>query len=196
MRSEAKTDDRQLEWKITATEPLAHTSVFDVIRQKESTADGMRGDYIAIDAPDWAMMIAVYEGRFVLVRQWRHAACALSVEFPGGVVDRGEDPAAAAARELVEETGFMAGRIMHLGSVSPNPALFKNRFHVYLAEELTPTGTQKLDADERLIYQLVPVDEVIASYGKGEYTHALMGAAIALYLQHDYLKNKGRPDAQ
>lgn len=179
-------DDRQLKWEITGTKGLLHTPVFDVMQQSEATASGVKGDYIAMSAPDWAMVIAEYRGSFVLVRQWRHSAECMTTEFPGGVVDAGEDTAEAAARELFEETGFRAGKLTHLGSVSPNPALFKNRFHIYLAEELIPTGEQELDDDELLTYQLSPIDDVIRSYGRGEYVHALMGTAIALYLQHRY----------
>lgn len=183
-------DDRQLMWRVNATEELLRTPVFSVMQQRESTDAGLQGDYIAVTAPDWAMVAAVYQGSFLMVRQWRHASESLTAEFPGGVVDEGEDPAAAAARELAEETGFTAGRLTHLGSVSPNPALFKNRLHIYLAEELTPTGEQSLDDDELLTCCLVPIDEVIGAYGKGEYTNALMGTAVAFYLQNAYLKDK------
>lgn len=177
-------DDRELRWQVSEEHELLHTPVFDVKQQHEVSATGIEGDYVAMSAPDWAMVIALYKGCFVLVRQWRHAARELTAEFPGGVVDGGEDPADAAVRELYEETGFWAGRLTRLGTVSPNPALFGNRFHAFLAEELIPTGEQNLDDDELLTYSLVPVDEVIASYGTGEYTHALMGTAIALYLRH------------
>lgn len=177
-------NEKDLEWMIGSEKPLLHTPVFDVLEQHETAATGIQGDYIALDAPDWVMVAAVYQDSFVLVRQWRHAAQSLSLEFPGGVVDRGENAEAAARRELQEETGFSAGKITHLGSVSPNPALFKNRLHVYLAEELIQTGEQSLDSDELLTFEMMPTDAVIAAYGKGEFTHALMGTAIALYLQH------------
>lgn len=175
--------DDELRWQTLSTRPLLHTPVYDVLAQQERSANGVEGEYVAIQAPDWVMTLPVYQGCFVMVRQWRHGEDRLTLEFPGGVQDAGEDPAVTSRRELMEETGFRVGRLTHLGTCSPNPALFKNRFHCYLAEELTPTGTQSLDEDELLRYSLVPIDEVIAGFGRGEMTHALMGTALAFYLR-------------
>lgn len=183
--------DSDLIWRITGTKQLLHTPVFDVEEQAEISAAGVEGSYVALEAPDWVMTVPVYRGCFVMVKQWRHAAQRLSLEFPGGVADPGEDPARTAARELFEETGFRAGRLTHLGSCSPNPALFKNTFHCYLAEELTPTGEQHLDADELLRWQLLPVEEVLAAFGGPEMGHALMGTALAFYLRR--AASEGRP---
>lgn len=177
-------DQNELKWNITDSKMLLHTPVFDVTEQHEIAPNGIEGDYIAMTAPEWAMIVPVYQGNFVLVRQWRHASETISLEFPGGVVDDGEDVATAASRELLEETGFKVGKLTLLGEVSPNPALFKNQFHVYLAEDLTQTGTQSLDDDELLTYELMPVDDVIAAYGSGEFAHALMGTALMFYLRH------------
>lgn len=185
--------DNELKWTIDSKKELLRTPVYDVIEQHEISASGIEGDYIAIDCPDWVQVIPEYGDNFVMVRQWRHSSEALTTEFPGGVVDRGEDPAVSAARELLEETGFRAGRLTKLGDCSPNPALFKNRFHVYLAEDLTPTGEQDLDDDELLTYRLIPIREVIASFGKGGFTHALTGTAIAYYLQNRNYKHKDFP---
>jgi 8-oxo-dGTP pyrophosphatase MutT (NUDIX family) len=183
-------NDNELKWDILESKELLHTPVYDVIAQKERAASGLMSEYMAIDAPDWVMAIAKYRDSFVLVRQWRHSLEGITAEFPGGVIDNGEDPAVAAERELLEETGFKVGRMTYLGSLNPNAALFKNRIHYYLAEDLTPTGEQDLDDDEFLSYLLVPVDEVIDSFGRGEYLHALMGTAIALYLAHERRESK------
>lgn len=177
-------NDNELKWTIQHETLLLHTPVYDVIGQHEVAANGIEGDYVAIEAPDWVMVIPEYQGSFVMVRQWRHSADCLTTEFPGGVADAGEDPAVTAARELYEETGFRAGRMTRLGTVNPNPALFRNRFHIYLADELTPTGEQALDDDELLTYTLTPIHEALAAFGSGEFIHALMGAALALYFQY------------
>ena len=178
-------NDEALTWRVVKTETLLHTLVFDVLAQKECSPAGQTGTYVAMRAPDWVMVIPVLGEDFLLVRQWRHAARRITTEFPGGVRDGDEDPAETARRELLEETGFRAGTLIHLGSCGPNPALFSNTFHIYLARDLVPTGTQHLDADELLTYERRPIREVLAGYGSGEYSHALMGTALAFYLLND-----------
>ena len=175
--------DEELKWSVGETRRLLHTPVFDVFEQDEQAAAGQAGTYVAMRAPDWVMVIPVLGDQFVLVRQWRHAARRLTTEFPGGVRDGEEDPAETAARELLEETGFRAGKLTKLGACSPNPALFSNTFHCYLAEDLTPTGKQHLDDDELLSYELRPVSEVVSAFGSPEFSHALMGTALVFYLR-------------
>ena len=175
--------DGDLIWKTEETGLLLRTPVFEVWRQTEVSSTGLRGDYVAVSAPDWVVAVAEYRGCFVLVRQWRHGEGNLTTEFPAGVVEPGETPEQTAKRELLEETGFRAGKLTLLGTCSANPALFRNHVHCYLAEELVPTGEQRLDGDELLRYLLVPVEEAISSFGSREYSHAYMGTALAFYLR-------------
>ena len=188
-------NDQALTWNVTQSETLLHTPVFDVLAQKEVSAAGPAGTYVAMQAPDWVMVIPVLGEDFLLVRQWRHAARCLTTEFPGGVRDGDEDPAQTAARELLEETGFRAGKLTKLGSCNPNPALFCNTFHCYLAEELEASGQQHLDADELLRYERHPIDEVLADFGSPLYSHALMGTALAFYLRSGRSKSHSESKA-
>lgn len=176
--------DDKLKWTVGENKLVAHTPVFDVYTREECSATGVCGNYIAVDAPDWVMTIPVLGDDFVLVKQWRHASECITVEFPGGVVDGDEDPAKASARELEEETGFRPGRLIKLGQTSPNPALFNNRLHVYLALDLEDTKAQHLDDDEVLECLRLPIRQVLDDYGNEQYTHGLMGTALAFYLRY------------
>lgn len=176
--------DRDLKWTVKETRPLLHTPVFDVVAQEEVSGTGLQGEYVAVHAPDWVVVIPVYKEQFVMVRQWRHGEQNMTWEFPGGVVNPDEDPSVTAERELLEETGFRAGKLTHLGRCSSNPALFSNHFDVFLAEDLEPTGEQHLDADELVNYTLMAKSRVIESFGSGEFSHPYMGTAFAFYARH------------
>jgi 8-oxo-dGTP pyrophosphatase MutT (NUDIX family) len=144
--------------------------------------------YTILNAADWAIVIPVLEteqgGQFVMVRQWRHGARELSLEFPGGVFEKGEDAETAAAREWKEETGYSAGKIQKLGEFNPNPAIMSNRVHFFLATELSAPAGQHLDEDEYVEVETHAVEEALLGMGKPPYIHALMGTAMALYLKN------------
>lgn len=174
--------DGSIKWRRLERRELLHSPVFTVVARENEGPGGRRGSFIALEASDWATVVPVVEreGRafFLMVRQYRHGSDELSVEFPGGVVDPGEDPRAAAARELAEETGYRASSLRLAASVSPNPAIMANRFHVFLAEGLERAGDTDFDEHEVIDSFLVPVEEVRRDMGKGQYVHALMAAAL------------------
>ena len=142
------------------------------------------GVFSVIEAKDWVIVIPVIETsagkQFVMVRQWRHGSQCLSLEFPGGVMERGETPEQSAVRELLEETGYKPAVLTPLGAFSPNPAIMSNTVHFFLAEKLTD-GKQNLDDDEYVEIELVDECEVINGMGAEPYIHALMGTALSLY---------------
>ncbi|MDR2394770.1 MAG: NUDIX hydrolase [Treponema sp.] len=176
-----------LVWNEEARREVFTCPIFSIQERTCRSPDKGLRNFTVLEAPDWAIVVPVLitpQGNaFVMVRQWRHGAQELSLEFPGGVFERGEDAQAAAARELREETAYEAGTIRSLGVCSPNPAIMANRVHFFLAEDLKPLEAQDLDEDEYVEVEVVPIHEVFQSMGQPPYIHALMGSALALFSQ-------------
>jgi 8-oxo-dGTP pyrophosphatase MutT (NUDIX family) len=177
----------ELVWKEESRTKVFDSCVFTVHESICKSPHDELKTFTIIDAADWAIIVPVLEtpqGRqFIMVRQWRHGSQCMSLEFPGGVFEPGEDAQAAAARELLEETGYKSGKIKKMGEFSPNPAIMSNKVHFFLAEDLVDTGRQKLDVDEFIEVEQVSVDDVCKGMGKLPYIHALMGSALSFYLQ-------------
>lgn len=172
-------------WETQESKKLLDCHVFTVHENLRKGPHGKTGKFITLHAPDWAIVLPVIErhgGRFMLtVTQYRHGMEQVYHEFPGGVIEPGEAPEKAAARELLEETGYSAGTLMLLGSFSPNPALMTNTQYVFLATELQKTNEQSLDEHEFVQVEELPEAEVLAMLGEGMWGHGLMAAAALLY---------------
>jgi 8-oxo-dGTP pyrophosphatase MutT (NUDIX family) len=123
---------------------------------------------------EWVQVFALdAAGCLVVVRQYRHAAGVVCMELPGGVVDDGEEPLAAAQRELQEETGRVADDRVYLGSLSANPARQTHRVHMFVTQAARPESAQRLDATEDIVVDVLPQDRVHAAIQGGGFSQAL-----------------------
>jgi 8-oxo-dGTP pyrophosphatase MutT (NUDIX family) len=122
------------------------------------------------------------EGHFVVVRQYRFGTRHVTTEIPGGVIDPGEEPLAAAQRELREETGYTAERWSYLGRVEPNPAFHDNLCHHYLAEDARLTHAQELDPGEDIVVATLSGDQLTQAIHEGQIDHALVISAVCRVL--------------
>jgi 8-oxo-dGTP pyrophosphatase MutT (NUDIX family) len=178
--------ENNLLWKEEDRKTVFTCPIFSIEERVCRSPENNLKTFTVLDTLDWAIVVPVLEterGReFVMVRQWRHGARELSLEFPGGVFEKGESPEAAAARELREETGYTADKLEKLGEFNPNPALMSNRVHFFLARDLKTPVKQELDDDEYVEVKTAPEKDVLDGLGKAPYIHALMGTAAALYL--------------
>jgi ADP-ribose pyrophosphatase len=155
-----------------------------VFRVERLRYDGLPRDVFIFCCPDWCNVVAETEaGEIVLVWQYRFGTDAVSLEIPGGVIDPGEAPEAAALRELREETGYEATSLEVISVVEPNPALQGNKCFTFLARGCRLVGPTAFDELEDLEVALVPKSNIAPLLDSGQVTHALVVTALETYLR-------------
>lgn len=139
--------------------------------------------FTVVNTRNWVVTVPVTEtGDLVLVRQYRIAVDEVTLEFPGGALEAGEEYTIGGTRELTEETGFIAGEARLLAEVSPNPALMSNACGVVLATGCRPDGALNPDLFEDVEVVTVSQQEFTEMVARGEIRHSIVLAAWALYL--------------
>lgn len=126
-----------------------------------------------------AMVPLLPDHHVLLVRQFRLAANRVTLEIPAGTLTPGEDPLAAAGRELAEETGYRAATFTPLGGQFTAPGYTTEFIHLYLATDLEPAH-QGLDEDEFLDVVRMPFDEIVQRIVAGDIDDSKTMSAILL----------------
>lgn len=170
-------------WEKLGSEVKMKTRVFEVAAV--NYRHGPRGttkEFSVIHSADWVNVIALTaDHQLVLVRQFRYGIDEFSLEIPGGIIEHGESPLIAGARELEEETGFSGTPARLLGTVHPNPAIQSNHCHFVFVENARKTHELSWDDDEEIEVLTKPVDEVYALARSGKITHSLVLDALFLF---------------
>lgn len=157
--------DDHLKWKTNKEETLIKCKIFNLIRSSRESAHGKTGDFFILSLPRWASVIPVLKNKegidsFLMVKQFRHGIQKVIYEFPAGIVEAGEQPEYAASRELLEETGYEAGKLTLIGKIHPCPAFMTNTSYTFFAQDLKYKGAQELDSHEMVDTVILPVKDV------------------------------------
>lgn len=183
------TDDSHLIWENLDSEVRYDAGIFRLRTVRRRSPAGRHAPFVSVEAPDWVTVIPEFKDpdsgilSYLIVRQYRHGTEEVGLEFPAGAVDHGELPAAAAARELLEETGYEAAVLEEIGAVSPNPAFMTNKAYTFVARGLKKISGQKLDEHEILDVHQVPLTELEDAIGIKPYDSAITVQAWYFYLR-------------
>lgn len=139
-------------------------------------------DFYVIEYPTWVNIIAITsEGQFLIEQQYRHGLDKIMYELCAGACEKGEDPLAAAQRELLEETGFGGGRWTLVGKYAPNPNTMNNWCYTFLAEGVVKLQEPQLELTEEIEVILFSQNEVMRLLINGEIEEGIMTAPLWRY---------------
>lgn len=171
-------------WRRTGSELIYDAGILRLRKDRYEHRGRPTHPFFVLESRPWINVVALTPDRQVLlVRQYRHGIEEVTLEVPGGVVDEEDrDPAAAAARELLEETGFRGEPPRLLATVSCNPAILTNRTYSFLV--VGARRVREPDPDEHEDLELVarPLSEIRGMLQSGEIHHALSVSALSLFL--------------
>ncbi len=170
-------------WEHVGQESTTSYGIFtarvDLLRSPRNQAVLRR---VVLDGPDWVNVICrTQENTYLIVRQIRHGIGQTTWEIPAGSVDPLESPEHAAAREVLEETGYRPSRVVHLGVVHPNPAFQSNRCHLLFADGCVKVQEPELDEGEDIEVEQWSWEQLREAPQRGDITHALVITALYFF---------------
>ena len=147
--------------------------LFSFASEDVTLPNGSRAEMAVVRHPGSSAVVPLLDDNTVVMElQYRHAVGEYLLEIPAGTMEPGEQPLDCARRELEEETGYQAKRMIELGPVHILPAYSDEVTHVYIARELSPTR-QRLDKDEILEVVHYPLEQTLRMIADGRITDAL-----------------------
>jgi ADP-ribose pyrophosphatase len=146
---------------VLASERIYEGRLLNLRVDQIRTAAGVESVREIVEHPGAIALIALDDAeRVLLVKQYRHAVRAVTLEIPAGILEPGEEPTAAAQRELREETGYRAGRLERLGGIHTAPGFSTEYIHFFLATRLVPDRLA-MDDDEVIDLIRLPLADAV-----------------------------------
>ena len=169
--------------KILRSKMIYQGPVFGVRRDEVIEPSGVRATREVITHPGSVVVLPVLpDRRIILIRQYRHATRQFLWELVAGRMERGENPRRAAARELIEETGYRAKRFRVFLDIFPTPGFLEERMYILLAEGVTP-GEAEPEEDEKIVAKAFTRRELENMIRRGKLRDAKSVAGLLYYFR-------------
>lgn len=176
-------------WRVVSSRQVLHTPYLKIRSDEISLPDGsILPDYYVIENRGWVGVVPVTsDGLIIVNKQYKHGIGLEVIEFPaGGIDDDEDDPALAAHRELMEETGYSVApeNMQFLAHMIANPTSAVTRIWWYLARDVRKTGQQKVDPAEVIENVLITPTELLRLIHEGHFLVQGQIAAAYMALEH------------
>ena len=169
--------------RVLSSTTIYEGPVFGIRSDEVIEPSGVRTTREVITHPGSVVVLPVLpDGRILLIQQYRHAARQYLWELVAGRMDPGETPKVAAARELIEETGYRAKRFRVFLDVFPTPGFLEERMFIFLAEGLT-AGEAEPEEDEKIISRVYNRKQLEEMVRTGKLRDAKSIAGILYYFR-------------
>lgn len=166
------------EEKFISSERIYEGAILNLRRDTVMAAGGQAYREVVEHNGAVAVVPVTDDGKVIMVEQYRYPMGKVILEIPAGKIDKGEsDPMTAVVRELKEETGYTAEKIVYLGKIYPSVAYMEEVIHLYAATGLTP-GETEFDEDESLDITEYDFREIYSMAAEGKLTDAKTIAAL------------------
>ena len=169
-------------WKLLHTEYLVDAPWLKVAKEKCELPNGkVIDDFYTLWQPDWVLILArTVEGNWVMTEQYRHGCGKIELEFPAGIIDKGETPEQAALRELQEECGYGASpeKVTYLGAYPVNPDRHRGVFHVVFIDGVAKGGETHFDSTEEIESFELSDEELQKNMADGTFSNPLLMAGF------------------
>jgi 8-oxo-dGTP pyrophosphatase MutT (NUDIX family) len=185
-------------WKLLRTEYLVNAPWLKVAKERCELPNGkVIDDFYTLWQPDWVLILArTNHGNWVMTEQYRHGTGKIALEFPAGIIDKGETPEQAALRELQEECGYRPNvkrlpeeqgdegsspnetneQCLYLGALPVNPDRHRGKFHVVFIDGVVKGGGTNFDSNEEIESREMSDQELQAKMADGTFNHPLQMA--------------------
>ena len=191
-------------WKLLKTEYLVDAPWLKVAKETCELPNGkVIDDFYTLWQPDWVLILArTAEGKWVMTEQYRHGTGKIALEFPAGIIDKGETPEQAALRELQEECGYRIDSsttpialcapgsaqndtVRFIGTFPVNPDRHRGVFHVVFIDGVVKGGSTHFDSTEDIESLELSDEELQKKMADGTFNHPLqMAGYLKFRLSH------------